>query len=173
MKTLILLVLTLAASAHSVAAGSESAPVPGRITVAFLEPARFTDLRDRAWRENDPELYLPPLREHLEAKARRFVPPGCVLAITFTDIDLAGDFEPWRGPRWDDVRVVRDLYPPRLELTFRLTDADGHVVQEGRRELRDLAFLMKLPLAFPDDTLRHEKALLDDWLDREFPRRRN
>jgi hypothetical protein len=171
MKNTILLVLTLAVAARSVAAEVEST-VPGRITVAFFEPAGFTDLRDRAWLDNDPDLYLPRLREHLEAKARRHVPPGCELAITFTDIDLAGDFEPWRGPRWDDVRVVRDLYPPRLALTFRLTDAAGRVVQEGRRELRDLAFLLKLPLAFPDDTLRHEKTLLDDWLDREFPRRR-
>ena len=108
----------------------------------------------------------------VKLKAKRFVPAGCKLAITFTDIDLAGDFEPWHGPRTDDIRIVRDLYPPRLALTFRVTDADGRVVQEGRRELRDLAFLFKLPSVFRDDPLRHEKALLDDWLDREFPRRR-
>ncbi len=171
MKTKLLLILTLAAALRSVAAGAGSAP-PGNITVAFFEPAGFTDLRERAWRENDPDLYLPALREHLAARASRYVPAGCVLAITFTDIDLAGDFEPWHGPRTDDIRIVRDLYPPRLALTFRVTDADGRVVQEGRRELRDLAFLFKLPSVFRDDPLRHEKALLDDWLDREFPRRR-
>ena len=70
------------------------------------------------------------------------------------------------------MRVVRDLYPPRLALAFQVTDAEGKVVTQGRRELRDLAFLFKLPLAFPDDPLRHEKALLDDWLEQEFPRRR-
>ncbi|MFM9078772.1 MAG: DUF3016 domain-containing protein [Opitutaceae bacterium] len=166
-----ILILTLAGALRAADAGAGSPP-PGRITVEFLEPAGFTDLRDRAWLENEPALYLPRLREHLEAKAKRFVPAGCTLAITFTDIDLAGDFEPWRGPRWDDVRVIRDIYPPRLALACQVTDAEGKVGTQGRRELRDLAFLFKLPLAFPDDPLRHEKALLDDWLEQEFPRRR-
>jgi hypothetical protein len=171
MKKAAILILALAGALRASDPGA-GRPPPGRITVEFLEPAGFTDLRERAWLENDPSLYLPRFREHLEAKAKRFVPAGATLAITFTDIDLAGDFEPWRGPRWDDVRVVRDLYPPRLALDFRVSDADGKVVTQGRRELRDLVFLFKLPLAFPDDPLRHEKALLDDWLEREFPRPR-
>jgi hypothetical protein len=37
--------------------------------------------------------------------------------------------------------------------------------------LSDLAFLMKLTGGFRDDPLRHEKALLDDWLRAEFPGR--
>ena len=41
------------------------------------------------------------------------VPEGDKLTITFTDIDLAGDFEPWRGPQWDEVRIVKAIYPPR------------------------------------------------------------
>jgi hypothetical protein len=31
-----------------------------------------------------------------------------------------------------------------------------------------MAFLMKLTMGFRDDPLRHEKALLDDWLSAEF-----
>jgi hypothetical protein len=41
-------------------------------------------------------------------------------------------------------------------------------VASGKRELRDLAFLMKITMGFRDDPLRHEKALLDDWLAEEF-----
>jgi len=86
---------------------------------------------------------------------------------------MAGDFEPWRGPRWDDVRVVKEIYPPRIQLTFRLTDAAGNVLKEGKRDLKDLAFLMKINMSFRDDPVRHENALLDDWLRDEFPRVRN
>jgi hypothetical protein len=93
------------------------------------------------------------------------------LEVTFTAVDLAGEFEPWRGPQWGDVRIVRDLYPPRLGLEFRLVDAAGRVVRTGQRALSDLAFLMKLTGGFRDDPLRHEKALLDDWLRAEFPGR--
>jgi hypothetical protein len=63
---------------------------------------------------------------------------------------------------------VKDIYPPRIDLTFRLTDAEGNVVQEGKRELRDLTFMMKITTAFRDDPVRHEKALLDDWLRSDF-----
>jgi hypothetical protein len=58
-------------------------------------------------------------------------------------------------------------------LTFQLRDGEGQVVKEGRRELRDLAFLMKITMAFRDDSVRHEKGLIDDWLRAEFPRVRS
>ena len=51
-----------------------------------------------------------------------------------------------------------------------LTEADGAVVKEGKRDLRDMALMMKLTMGFRDDPLRHEKALLDDWLSAEFHR---
>ena len=82
---------------------------------------------------------------------------------------MAGDFEPWRGPQMTDVRIVKDIYPPKVDLEFRLTGADGKVVKEGKRQLRDLAFMMKANTA-ANDNLRFEKALLDEWLRADFPR---
>lgn len=141
-----------------------------RANVEFFEPLKFTDVRDSHMGEADPAVYLPRLRDHLLERAKYYVPEGHALSVTITDVDMAGDFEPWRGPTWSDVRIVKDIYPPRIDLAFRLTDAEGRVVKEGKRELRDLAFMMKLTMAFRDDPLRHEKALLDDWLSLEFPR---
>ncbi|MDO8543099.1 MAG: DUF3016 domain-containing protein [Opitutaceae bacterium] len=144
-----------------------------RAEVAFLEPEKFTDVRD-SYMNSDVKrtTYLDQLRDHIIDRARSHVPQGYHLAVTFTDIDMAGDFEPWRGPQWDDVRVVKDIYPPRLNIAFRLTDPEGNVVKEGKRELRDMAFLMKISMSFQSDSLRHEKALLDDWFRAEFPRPR-
>jgi hypothetical protein len=97
----------------------------------------------------------------------RYVPAGLQLEINVTDIDLAGDFEPWRGPQFGDVRITRDIYPPRLALEFRLTDADDQVVRAGKREIRDIAYQTRLvrPL---DDYLRYEKDMLRDWFSSEF-----
>jgi hypothetical protein len=55
-----------------------------------------------------------------------------------------------------------------MDLEFRLLDADGKVVKEGRRDLRDLAFMMKLSILPNTDRLRHEKELLRDWLNEEL-----
>jgi hypothetical protein len=142
----------------------------GRAEIVFFEPEKFTDVRDSYMGEATRTTYLEQIRDHVLEQAKYYVPEGHKLLVTFTDIDMAGDFEPWHGARWTDVRIVKDIYPPRINLTFRLVDAEGRVVKEGKRELRDLAFLMKISLNFRDDSVRHEKALLDDWIRIEFPR---
>jgi len=61
----------------------------------------------------------------------------------------------------------RDAYPPRIDLTFRLTAADGSLLKEGERKLREPVFALT-GSAYRDDPLRYEKALLDTWLEREL-----
>jgi hypothetical protein len=46
--------------------------------------------------------------------------------------------------------------------------ADGTVLKEGKRDLLDMGFMMKLTDAFRDDPLRYEKELINDWLSTEF-----
>ncbi len=170
MKPTLLLLVTLCGLAPTLGSAAAAARTIARANVVFFEPQKFTDVRDSYMGEADRTTYLEQLRDHLLEQAKYYVPEGHTLNVTFTDIDMAGDFEPWLGPRWNDVRIVKDIYPPRINLAFRLTDAAGQVVKEGKRELRDLAFMMKITMAFRDDSVRHEKALLDDWLRSEFPR---
>jgi len=99
--------------------------------------------------------------------AERVLPPGDRLDVTITDIKLAGAYEPWRGSRYDDVRIVKDIYPPRIDLKFVLSGADGRVIAEGERKLRDPGFLTRT-IANTSDPLRYEKRLLDEWLRNEL-----
>jgi hypothetical protein len=170
MKTPLLLLGSVLAFVPAIIAGPAEKRVIARAEVLFFEPLKFTDVRDSYMGDSTRTTYLEQIRDHLLEQAKYYVPEGHMLSVTFTDIDMAGDFEPWHGPRWSDVRIVKDIYPPRMSLSFRLTDAEGRVVMEGRRELRDLAFMMKITMGFRDDPVRHEKALLDDWLRSEFPR---
>ena len=141
-----------------------------RTTVMFFEREKFTDVRD-GYPGSDAgrDATLAELRKFIIQRAARHLAPGQKIAITVTDVDLAGDFEPWRGPQFDDIRIVKDLYPPRIKLVFQLTDADGRVVNGGQRDLRDLGFMMKLSIN-QSDPLRHEKELLEDWLRAELGR---
>ena len=78
---------------------------------------------------------------------------------------MAGEFHPPGAPR--DTRIVKDMYPPRIELDFRLLRADGTVEKEGARKLRDSSFLWgSSPIT--QESMRYEKGLLDDWLKKEF-----
>ncbi len=170
MKTNSILLLALTVLPPAVALRAEEIRTIARAEVLFFEPEKFTDVRDSYMGDATRTTYLEQIRDHVLEQAKYYVPEGHKLSVTFTDIDMAGDFEPWHGPRWDDIRVVKDIYPPRILLTFRLTDAAGNVVKEGKRDLRDLAFMMKITMSFRDDPVRHEKALLDDWLRSDFPR---
>lgn len=164
-----LCVLSLALSLAGAARALDTVKGPATVEVMFLEPEKFTDVRDGFMgSDKGRDATLATIKDYLVERAVRGLTAGQKLALTVTDIDLAGDFEPWRGPQWSEVRVVKDIYPPRVALAFRLTDADGTVLKEGKRELRDLAFMMKITMGFRDDPLRHEKALLDDWLSEEL-----
>ncbi len=171
MKT-IRLFLTAVAGLAAVSAGfaAEPAAGPDRTEVIFSHPEKFADVRN-SYTENDKDrdAILGQLKDYIVQRSKFYIPEGQKLTITVTDVDMAGDFEPWRGPQMTDVRIVKDIYPPKVDLEFKLTGADGRIVKEGKRQLRDLAFMMKSNTA-PNDNLRFEKALLDDWLRADFPR---
>ena len=156
-----LVLLACAFSALAPAADAATAQVE------FARPESFTDAgRPRPAVDRDESLV--PLRDHLVAEAARRLPADQALYVTITDVDLAGDFEP-RQAYSREVRVVKDIYPPRIELRFRLVRGDGSVVKEGTRSLRDTSFLSR-GATDRQDSLQYEKAMIDRWLESEFAR---
>ena len=87
--------------------------------------------------------------------------------VTITDIDRAGRYEPVVRAAMQDIRIVKDIYPPRMTLRFVVKGADGQVLAEGERKLVDHGFLTGTNVN-SNDSLRYEKRLIDDWLRREF-----
>jgi hypothetical protein len=140
---------------------------PENVTVIFEHPENFTDVKDSFTGSLDKvrDGYLEDLADHIKENASRLLGDGQKLAVTITDVDMAGDFEPGRGPSAMDIRVVKQIYPPRIDLGFKVTDAAGATVREGTRQLRNLDF-MNDPVAAmrSSETLRYEKALVDTWV---------
>lgn len=148
----------------STAQGVDTAPAP--VQVVFVQPERFTDFGDRNRGGSARESYLHELDRHLQSRANRLLSEGQRLVVSISNIDMAGAFEPWRGGL-GEVRIVRDVYPPRIDLSFALTAADGTMLKQGQRKLRNLALIGR-PTTSTTDRLRYEKALIDDWLEREL-----
>jgi hypothetical protein len=167
MRTLhrtITVLLGIAASVALHGADSKSS----RVEVTFSDPEKFTDAADGP-RGTDygREGNLEELKSYLVERASRALPEGQQLSVTITDVDLAGEVEPWRTGSAHDTRIVKDIYTPRITLDYKLTDASGAVVKEGEARLTDLNFNMKLH-ANRSDPRVHEKALIDDWVRAEF-----
>jgi hypothetical protein len=169
MKTLRMLLFSVPALTAAVALhAADETKFDSRTVVNFFEPERFTDVRDSLiGSDKGRDAILGQIRDYLVTRSKLYVPDGQKLTVTITDVKLAGDFEPARNPRLDDVRIIRDIYPPRIELAFKLTDADGNELAHGTRNLTDVMFMQKL-LMNPNDSLRYEKELLDDWMRTEF-----
>lgn len=156
--------LLLLACAPAVA----ESPAAGPVTVVFVAPEKFTD----AWygpgrSHRGDNRVLDQLRRFLERRAPRYLAPGQQLQLRFTDIDLAGDFEPGADPDLFEVRIVRGVYPPRLRFDYELRDAGGALLRGGPVDLRDLGF-DAASTGNPSDPLRYEKRMLLKWLAAEL-----
>lgn len=141
-----------------------SLPEQGPVTVRWQDPSGFSDLRYSGNRyEAARGNWVQELAQHLRDEAQTRLAPGQRLDVDILDIRRAGMYEPWRGPDLDDVRIIRDFYPPSMTLNFRHTDADGRVLAQGERKLRDSGFLMG-DSPMDTDPLRYEKRMIDRWV---------
>ena len=146
-----------------------SLPAEGSVSVDWTDPTQFSDIRysGNRW-EAQRGNWVEQLAQHLQKSAAKKLPPGEKLQVTITDIKRAGQYEPWHGPNLQNTRFVREIYPPRVSLTFKHTDAQGNVIDQGERKLVDSGFLMGNSMFGDSDPLRYEKGLLDDWLRKEL-----
>ena len=114
---------------------------------------------------------MKSLGDYLRIRADRVLPPGQQLQVTIDDITLAGSFDPWHDPVLDDTRFMKDIYPPRLKLHFKLMASDGSTLREGEARLIDLNYLQRTGLPTDTDPLRYDKRQIADWVNREFRQR--
>ncbi len=115
-----------------------------------------------------PEDWSKGLGKYLSERADAQLPPDQQLEVTIDDIKLAGDYEPWRGPQAQDIRVMKDIYPPRIDLHYRLIGADGKTLRESQSKLRDLSYLQNNVVPTDTDPLRYDKHMIDTWIRTEF-----
>ncbi len=137
-----------------------------RVQVVFSHPENFRDVKDSVMAtDQGRDAILAEFKSFIDRRALHDLPPGDSFEITFTDIDLAGEFEPWRTPPADNIRVVKDIYPPRFNFTYKITNSKtGAVISSGKENLTDLNFMSRLVINRSDE-LYIEKDILGDWLD--------
>ncbi|HEL2979346.1 TPA: DUF3016 domain-containing protein [Stenotrophomonas maltophilia] len=141
----------------------------GPVSVKWDDPAKFTEIRQSSNRfEAERGDWVQQLARYVQTTAAKPLQPGQTLDVTLVDIKRAGDYEPWHGPRGRDIRIMRDIYPPRISLQYTLKDASGRIVSEGDARLSDTGYLHNIGLKSDSDPLRYEKRLIDDWVKRQL-----
>ncbi|MBL0163448.1 MAG: DUF3016 domain-containing protein [Xanthomonadales bacterium] len=144
-----------------------------QVTVSWTDPAQFTEAKyGRQFRQPEPEIWLTDFQKLLVRRASAVLKAGEHLDVSITNVKLAGQVEPFHGSGATDVRVIKSIYPPEINLSFTLTGSDGQVLASGDRKLRDLAFLDR-GSASRSEAYRFERRLLEDWVSTEFGKRSN
>ena len=163
MKKIALFSAAVALVAAGAVYGAE-APKASWAEIVFDHQEKFTDIKDQmSPTDQGQQDILNKISEYLVSESKHFVPEGCKLTMTFTDIDLAGDFEPWHGAQWDHIRMVKSIYPPHFKFGWTVANAAGKVIKEGKEDILDLSFDSRVTIN-ADDPLRFEKDILKDWM---------
>lgn len=138
----------------------------GKVQIDWIQPEGYSDMHEG-------NLYSPSLfkrfssamESFIKEKTERYLPPDVTLGLTIKDVDLAGEAEPWRRPSASDIRIIKDIYPPRMKFEYKIADADGNVLKQGLAQITDLMFLWNM--ATPSrtgDPFYYEKELMAGWL---------
>ena len=143
-------------------------PEAGPVHVHWADPAGFTELRySRNRAEAARGDWVAQLAGYLRGRIAAQLPPGQRMDVEILDIRRAGDYEYLFGAA-TDIRVLRDIYPPRMRLHVRRTDASGQVLEDDEQVLSDLGYLSAPQPLSDSDPLRYEKRLIDRWVRREL-----
>lgn len=145
-------------AAASIAVLFGSSPGLAGVTVRFVNPERYTDAESSGGGRAGT---LAEFRAYIETLGSRYLAPGQTMSIDILDIDLAGQYEP-RG-RGSEVRVMRDVTPPRIKLRYTLRDRGGRA-RSGEDHLSDINYRVVGRSSIGQ--FGYDKSLLNDWFRR-------
>jgi hypothetical protein len=100
--------VAIALLASACAIPSSDPEQASRVSVTFVEPEKFTDAK-RSEMERSSAGLLGELHRFMITAAERYISTDRRLYINILDVDLAGDFELFRGPDFDRVRITKGL----------------------------------------------------------------
>ncbi|MDQ8205620.1 DUF3016 domain-containing protein [Pelagicoccus sp. SDUM812003] len=138
----------------------------GTSAIEWEKPDSYTDIGSDYGATDQFDLFKKEIESYVERVAETELPDGAILEMKVSNVDLAGQIEPWGLNQ--DVRIVRDIYPPKMRFTYTLRK-DGKVVSEGKENLSDLDFTYNIGRRFFDqDQFFYEKEMIGEWIRSEF-----
>lgn len=162
--------LLLAGLMGSSAAMADDAPTNpttehGIVKVQWQEPSKYRDIKSSGELQSRFENRLfETLTENLDKQAQKTLKAGETLQMVVTDVDLAGDMRPTFGATANDLRVVKEVYPPRITFSYQVLEGDK-VIVSGDEKITDMNFLTSIDRMGRDrDPFFYETAMLNNWL---------
>jgi hypothetical protein len=137
------------------------------VIVTAVQPDTHTDAALNGAPDSPGQAFaFAEIKTYIQALVVRHIPPQRSLRVQLLNIELAGRIESWRRDGYD-VRVVRNVYPPRITLRYQLTEGT-RTIAVGTETVSDVNYLANPKARLTSDPLRYEKAMLSDWFEARF-----
>jgi hypothetical protein len=139
----------------------------GEAKVNWQQPEKFTDIRSgNETREGFQARVFKDFGQMFADLAKK-LPDGYQLDITVTDLDLAGDVNGMHAMRARDIRIIKELYWPRMSFSYTLKDASNALVASGKEELKDMNFMSRVGIQTGNSSFNYEETMLRDWFNKQ------
>ncbi len=141
----------------------------GEAKITWQNPDKYTDIKsgNQGQKSMLKSIDKSFSKEFTELAAK--LPAGYQLLATVTDLDLAGEVDPIPSRTMDQIRVLKDLYFPKMTFDYQVLNAGGVVVLEGKAvTLKDMQYLSGLPSTRSSDSYYYERKMLRDWFMRDI-----
>jgi len=147
-----------------------AAAATAKVEVEFVKPDNYTDAGDRhAAGSEDPKAIMQEFERHFVKLGETCLPAGQDLHIRVLDIRLAGRVEWWhRSLQFQDVRVLRDVTWPEMELEYVLKDAGGAEIGRAKDSLSSPMYLHDTIAQSGLESYPYEKAMMTRWFKERF-----
>lgn len=147
-----------------------SAPASaGEAWVEWKDPDGYTDIRSGAQSAEGMRKSIAKSLGGEFGELAALLPPGYRLSVTVTDLDLAGEVDPVPTRQMRGIRVLKDIYFPRMTFDYRLTDAGGAVLLgQSAVQLKDMQYLTSSRTARTGDPFYSERKMICDWFNKRI-----
>lgn len=135
----------------------------GVVKIMWQNPQAFRDIKSSGEIQSRYETRLfESLTANLNKQASKLLKPNQKLEMTVTDVDLAGDMRPTFGATVNDLRVIKEVYPPRITFNYQIVE-NNQVIVAGDEKLTDMGFMSGVQ-SLNDKPFVYENTMLTNWL---------
>ena len=131
-----------------------------KVEVEWVSPDKYSDIRNG---EENRSYFRENLFYNIEKKLGKLaekLPENQQLKVSISDVDLAGEILMNRGYL---LRVIKQLYSPRIKFSYQLLDENNQVIKHGEEDFRDTNFMLHNHARYRNEQFGYEKHLLEKW----------
>lgn len=142
------------------------------IKVSWQNPEKFTDIRPGSGTKKAYQKRVITAFDKIWADLAAKLPAGYSLEVVVTDLDLAGDVEPLfhingAASGASDIRVVKDIYFPKMTLDYVLYDqTKTEVGRASGVKIKDMGFMQSGNIGLKNREFAYEQLMLEKWFDK-------